>query len=71
MRDPQRIEEIIPLLQSAWALNPELRLGQLICALSVMYNGNSDPFYLEDDKLLLSIQKYFAEHLSKMPCETI
>lgn len=58
MRDPERIKEIIPLLQSAWEMAPDLRLGQLLCILSVKANTNMDPFYMEDDELLIGIQRF-------------
>ena len=43
MRNPDRIPEIIELLQKAWELVPDWRLGQLI------YNmAGKDPFYMEE-----------------------
>lgn len=61
MRDPRRIQEIIPLLQAAWETSPDLRLGQLMCNLSHLYNGIIDPFNLED-QLLIAIQKFNEKH---------
>ena len=53
MRNPDRIPEIIELLQKAWELVPDWRLGQLI------YNmAGKDPFYMEEKEL-----KEKLEHL--------
>lgn len=54
MRNPERIQEVIPLLQALWAKYPDLRLGQLICGLA----GGKDPYFMEEDELLLAIQKW-------------
>jgi uncharacterized protein YihD (DUF1040 family) len=56
MRDPERIKEIMPLVQSCWEKSPDLRLGQLLCALASF--ANVDVFNMEDDQLLLAIQKF-------------
>lgn len=57
MRDPERIREIMPLLQSVWEEIPDLRLGQLVFMLANM--AGQDPFNMEDDDLLLAIQKFW------------
>ena len=53
MRDPNRIPEMLFYLGDAWMDNPDLRLGQLLVGLV----GTKDLFYVEDDKLLMLIQK--------------
>lgn len=63
MRDPQRIPEIMPLLQSVWAEVPDLRLGQLLCALSYLATNTADPFHMEEDQLLIGIQKFHEARL--------
>lgn len=48
MRDPKRIDEMCEQLKKLWKLQPDIRLGQLVC--------NTLPqnilFYVEDDKAL-------------------
>jgi len=63
MRDPQRISEVMPLLQSVWEECPDLRLGQLLCALSFLANHTADPFHMEEEDLLIGIQKFYEERL--------
>ena len=57
MRDPNRIDEILSELRKYWKANPDLRLGQIISNFSSQHNGNSDPFYMEDDILLKLLKK--------------
>ncbi len=48
MRNPQRIERMLKLVEVIWKKNPDWRLTQLIMnALSM----NRDPYYIEDDEL--------------------
>ncbi|MGE3142370.1 MAG: DUF1040 family protein [Hyphomonadaceae bacterium] len=51
MRDPDRIERILELLRLYWSRNPDLRLGQLITAVTRDAFPDADKFYLEDDTL--------------------
>jgi len=55
MRDPNRIEPMIQLIRDIWYAYPDLRLTQLIMN---ALNINSDPYYIEDDKLKEALQKY-------------
>jgi len=48
MRDPQRINEMLDLIEGIWKANPDLRLGQLILACC---KYDTDLFYMEDDDL--------------------
>lgn len=48
MRDPDRIERIAAKLTRAWALYPDLRLGQLMHNLA---RPADDTFAIEDDEL--------------------
>ena len=66
MRDPQRISEIMPLLQSVWAEVPDLRLGQLLCVLSYLATNTSDPFNMEEDQLLIGIQMFHEARLKNI-----
>ncbi len=57
MRDPARIDRILELVEKVWRAHPDLRLTQLI--MNVL-NMNSDPYYVEDDKLE-SVLKSFCK----------
>lgn len=61
MRDPKRFDEVLESLKEYWEYYPDFRLGQLLCALSYYSYGNADPFYLEDDKLLVLLNDLIAE----------
>lgn len=45
MRDPNRIEEYIKIIEAIWKENPDLRFSQLVLN---VFKNNSD-YYLEDD----------------------
>ena len=57
MRDPKRIDEMCEQLKKLWKLQPDIRLGQLVC--------NTLPqnilFYVEDDKALEIINNKIEE----------
>jgi len=48
MRDPDRIEQILTLLEKAWKREPDQRLCQLLS--NLLYPKN-DLYYVEDDEL--------------------
>jgi hypothetical protein len=48
MRDPGRIPEVLAEIERVWKDYPDMRLGQLI----VNVTGISDPYFVENDKLL-------------------
>jgi len=50
MRDPARIDPTLEAIGEFWKKYPDLRLGQLIIILA--QNARTDPFYVEDDKLV-------------------
>ena len=58
-RDPKRIPEVLKKLQKVWRKYPELRLCQLIVALT----KKSDPYYVEDDWLLTRLEQILKEGL--------
>jgi uncharacterized protein YihD (DUF1040 family) len=58
MRDPNRIDTILTLLQQGWAKVPDWRFGQLIENIK-RYIGVDDLFYVEDDKLIEKIIDFF------------
>lgn len=58
MRDPNRIPEIMALIQRGWEKVPDWRFGQLVENLK-RYIRYDDLFYIEDDKLKDKIIDYF------------
>jgi uncharacterized protein YihD (DUF1040 family) len=58
MRNPNRIPEIMALLQRGWQRVPDQRFGQLIENLK-RYIGVDDLFYIEDDEMIEKIIDYF------------
>jgi uncharacterized protein YihD (DUF1040 family) len=56
-RDPNRIPEILTLVQKAWEELPDLRLGQLLMNVT----GNRDGIYYVEDDVLLDDLKEWAE----------
>lgn len=59
MRDPERIDEILELLEMYWKKNPDLRLGQIVVNISQSEGYGSEPYYLEDK----TISKGLSERL--------
>lgn len=57
MRDPKRINKVLAAIGEVWEKNPDLRLGQLLS------NVYRDPslYYIEDDKLVEGIKKYYSD----------
>ena len=58
MRDPNRISEVLIMLQQGWEKVPDWRLGQLIENLK-RYIGIDDLFYIEDDEMTKKIVDFF------------
>ena len=48
MRDPSRIPKILTLLEMAWDMEPDCRLGQLL--LAIVSDPDRDLFYIEEDE---------------------
>jgi hypothetical protein len=55
MRDPARIERILGSVEKIWRHAPDLRLTQLIMNVLRM---NSDPYFVEDDKLEEALKSF-------------
>jgi len=64
MRDPKRIDKVMDALKSVWKKVPDWRLGQLIVNIS-RDAGYSDPFFMEDDRLLAVIRKWGKDNADK------
>ncbi len=60
MRDPARIDVLLETLRTVWGKNPDLRLGQLVVIATRPETPNVEVFNIEDDKLLLGLQRYAA-----------
>ena len=55
VRDPNRIPQILKLIEELWSNSPDLRLGQLLSKFG------QDVFYLEDDNLLQLLKEELNE----------
>ena len=58
MRDPNRIPEVLKIIQRAWEKVPDWRFGQLSENFK-FYIGVDDLFYIEDDKMIGDIIDFF------------
>ena len=58
MRNPNRISEVLMMLQQGWEKVPYWRFGQLVENLRI-YIGVDDLFYIEDDKMIEYIIDFF------------
>lgn len=59
MRDPERIERLLSLIQRVWEKHPDLRLGQLLIVTGAF--SAEDNFYVEDnvvEEALLNAEKW-------------
>ena len=59
MRDPQRIEPTLKLLEELWKKYPDMRLGQLIENLAS--DANLDAWTIEDSELQQTLNKWLKE----------
>lgn len=55
MRDPERIDKFLVELGERWKKVPDWRFGQLICNIPF----DKDPFFIEEDEFLASVDKLF------------
>lgn len=71
MRDPARIPDILHRLQDAWLKSPDMRLGQLVCALtSYATQGQTvDPFYIEDHDMMRGLDVFMQDATPESPGE--
>lgn len=66
MRDPVRVEGVLKRIGQAWSLCPDLRLGQLLKN-AVRHSttkgvlGQVDLFYVEDEDLVLMVEKHVED----------
>ncbi len=60
MRDPKRIERIVPLLAQWWRTHPDLRLTQLVINLTGA-SAAYDTYFMEDDELERRLRQALRE----------
>ena len=62
MRDPDRIKQVLNLLEEVWHTQPDLRLTQLLQTVAMKANWEKDDlFYLEDDVIEQTLEKMLNE----------
>ena len=62
MRNPERIPEVLRMLETAWKQSPDMRLGQIICSAGTLGDKYSvDPFYIEDDLMVIGLAKLIEQ----------
>lgn len=59
MRDPKRIEPFLDKLEVVWLKHPDLRFAQLLGNVYPAYGR--DPYYIEDDAFLSSIEDFYQD----------
>lgn len=60
MRDPKRIKPFLKELEKYWNTVPDWRFGQLIDNW-FDFLGSRDPFFPEEDEMLIALRKMFEE----------
>lgn len=56
MRDPERIVKVLQEVALFWIDHPDLRLGQIISNASSSIKNNSDPYYMEEEELIVALR---------------
>ena len=60
MRDINRIDKFCQRLAKVWKKVPDWRFGQLIT--NVFGTLENDPFFLEDDEVIETFEKFFTNN---------
>ena len=63
MRDPARIPRVLDAIKKEWEKEPDLRFGQWF--FNTVINEIGDPFFIEDDELILLIQGKLKTYVHK------
>lgn len=59
-RNPARISGFLTRLAAVWLKRPYLRFGQLMeIVVTGIQNSGHDPFYMEDEEMIATIEKSF------------
>lgn len=61
MRDSKRIRRFCNKLAELWETCPDLRFGQLVTIVFNSGDGKTDPFYIEDEEMLVHFQNYLSK----------
>lgn len=56
MRDPNRIPQMIKILEEFWKANPDYRLGQLITVATRPTTPHPGTYAIEDDEMLIALK---------------
>lgn len=67
MRDPDRIPELCALLERAWRLDPDMRLGQLIVCAIRPSTPCPQIFHPEDSHTQRGLERFIARCEGKLP----
>ncbi len=64
MRDPDRISEVLSLIEAIWRRSPDMRLGQLLVVAAAFHNHGEhgrDLFGIEDEGLIAGLKRLAGE----------
>ena len=56
MRNPERIEKVMNIVERIWKKEPDLRFGQIISVIDSL--SDNDIFHLEDDKMIKLLKQF-------------
>jgi uncharacterized protein YihD (DUF1040 family) len=63
MRNPKRIPKVLDAIKKEWEKEPDWRFGQFF--FNTVINEIGDPFFIEDDDLILLIQGKLKTYVHK------
>lgn len=65
MRDATRIKQVLKELEIYWTERPDLRLGQIVCNLTLEITKKADPFFVEDELILDKLLEKNYKHVNQ------
>ena len=57
MRNPERINPFLEILEKEWNKVPDWRFGQIVC--NIQSSIGQDGYYIEDDEMIKIFKQYF------------
>ena len=63
-RNPQRIKEVLAIIEKIWNKVPDWRFGQLVLNFAIKMQITNDGYSIEDDELLIQLERYCANLMS-------
>lgn len=60
-RDPERIDNVLDVLERRWKDAPDLRLAQIVGNAGQANGYGTDPYHMEDDELLAYLRSLGEE----------